>query len=142
MQFLGANENLPFTIALAVMALLGCAQVITLLLGSFDIFHHDADLDADGSAAGSADGGADLAEPHSSIGHAFVYSILGWLQFGKLPTMVVFILLLMTFGIGGLLFQKTVRFWTGSMLPAGLAGIPVTILSVFFTGIIGRGLAR
>jgi hypothetical protein len=67
-----------------------------------------------------------------------VSAVLGWLCVGRVPFLVVLIVLLMSFGIGGLLLQTLVQGVTGRLLPAWIASSGALLLALPVT----RGGAR
>ncbi len=162
MNFLTATQNIPFTVALTLLVLVALVQGIGLLIGGLDSFSFGADTDAaplegvspDFSAdAPGADALADVGDmgeagdlpdgtgANSTVSSSLAGSVLAWLQIGRLPTMVVLILFLASFGIGGLVLQKIVLAMTGSLLPATFAALPVTVAAFFATGKLGAWIA-
>jgi hypothetical protein len=126
LAFLTAPENLAFSVSLALMTLLALLEGVGTLLGAglsglADALLPDSlvpDLDADMP---------DTAGPGGISG------LLGWLYIGKAPFLVVLILLLASFGLGGLLLQKLAEQFLGGLLPgwiaspaALLAALPIT----------------
>lgn len=114
LELLVADENLPFSVALALMTFLALLEGVGTFLGVAlsglvdallpDAFFPEVSLDA-----------PDTDSPGGISG------LLGWLYVGKVPFLVVLILILLSFGIGGLLLQTLVRGLTGSLLPAWMA---------------------
>lgn len=115
LEFLLADENLPFAVALAVVGLLALLEGVGMVLGAglsglLDALLPDAwlpDVDVDLP---------DTASPGTLSG------VLGWLYIGKVPFLIVLILLLLSFGLAGLLLQTLMREVTGALLPGWLAG--------------------
>lgn len=130
-EFLSAAPNMPFTIALLVMAGIAVLEVISMLLG-FALSH------AVDSAIPGLDHdvhvGLDLNhDGHISTGEHF----LGWLHIGQVPVLILFVLLLLGFGLGGVMTQWVALNSLGRPLP--LAGaVPIAlvvgILIVHFFG--------
>lgn len=115
-----ADQNLPFTLALAVMlglALLeGVGMMMGLLVSSLlDSLLPDLDLDAD------ADLDASAATP------GLVLQFLGWLCIGQVPALVILVLFLTFFGVVGLVVQGGINGLVGLYLPA-LVAAPVAFL--------------
>ena len=114
LEFLVADENLAFSVALALMTFLALLEGMAILLGTglsglVDALLPDALLpgvEASVPDTGSAGG---------------ISGLLGWLYIGKVPFLVVLILILMSFGIGGLLLQTLVQRFTGALLPGWIA---------------------
>lgn len=114
LEFLTAQENLPFSVALALVSFLALLEGIGMLLGAGLSGLVDALLPE------SLTPELDMDAPDMDS-HGFLSGLLGWLYVGKAPFLVVLILLLMSFGIGGLLLQTLVRDVTGALLPAWIA---------------------
>jgi len=130
-EFLTAPANAPFTIALCVMAGLAILELISMIAG-FALSHavdsaipgldHDVDVDLDFNHDGHVSGGE---------------SFLGWLHVGQVPILILFLLLLMGFGLGGVLTQWAALNLMGK--PLGLAvAVPLAIvlgmLAIHFFG--------
>jgi hypothetical protein len=72
MGILGAPANMPFTIALAVVGLLGALEVLSMMMGgAVSVMGGDMDMDADAGADVDADG--------------LWGDILSWLHVGPFP---------------------------------------------------------
>ncbi|MDE1468433.1 YqiJ family protein [Aurantiacibacter sp. D1-12] len=104
-----ADYNLPFAIALGVMALLTLLQVIGL--GDFD-FGADVDLDVD------VDG--EIADPTSAGLGGAITTLLG---LGKVPVFVWLIVYLLLFAVIGMGVQALASDMTGAPLFAWLAAL-------------------
>lgn len=114
LDLLAADENLPFGIALALMGFLALLEGVGMLLGAGLSGLLDALL------PDSLASGLDIDAPDTgSMGG--VSGLLGWLYVGKVPLLIVLILLLMSFGIAGLLLQSLARGLTGGLLPGWIA---------------------
>jgi hypothetical protein len=114
LAFLLAEGNFAFVVAVLLMLLIGFVQVIG--------FGHDVDSDfhVDGD---------------------FHFDFLSWLGVGRLPLLMLIVLFLAIFGIGGLALQQLLRDWTGGPLPT-LAAVPaVGIAALPLTGLAARLLA-
>ena len=119
-EFLVAPPNIPFTIALCVMGGIALLELISMLLG-FALSHA-----VDSSLPGldhDVDVGLDLNhDGHISGGEHF----LGWLHVGQVPILILFLLLLLGFGLGGVLTQWSALNLTGNTLHLGLA-VPIAL---------------
>jgi len=132
MQFLSAPANLPFTVALAIVLLLGALEIIGLLIGGANAIGVDGpDLD---SPALVADGDFDASEIFSQI--------LNWLHVGQIPVTILAIVWLFNFGVVGLLLQNSIRSLSGSMLPMLLASAIAFFISLPATRITGGVLKK
>ncbi|MDP5277589.1 YqiJ family protein [Sphingomonas sp. DG1-23] len=112
LSFLGASENVVFVTAIVLMLLIGLVQLIGL--GG-----PGADIDADG----------DL-------------DLLSWLGVGRLPLLMVLVVFLAVFGVGGLILQQALLDLTGAPLDAWIAVPAVALAALPLTGFAARGLAR
>jgi hypothetical protein len=127
METLTAAQNLPFTIALVIVMLLGVLEVVGLALGGISA------LGIDGP---EMDGDFDLD------GDGFFADILGWLHVGQLPATIIGIVFLLSFGVSGLVLQNLVRSTSGAMLPAALASLFAFLLAIPATRLGGGVLKR
>lgn len=130
-DFIAASGNLPFTVALAVMALLLVIEILGFLagVGVSDFLHgHMPEF-------GDADG-AEIA------GGSFADRFLGWLLLGRVPALILLAIFLCVFGLIGLGLQGVLRSSFGGALPGWIAALVVFPLSLPFVRIIGLGLAR
>lgn len=134
LHFMTASANLPFTIALAMMALLTVlellgyafgASVSGLLDGWFDLDVNVGDVD-----------GSELAA--QSLADRF----MGWIHFGKVPVLILLATFLVCYGLGGWIVQGTVLSLSGYMLPAWVAGPALLPVALSGVRIFGSGLAR
>ncbi len=103
MELLTAPQNLPFAIALGLVAALAVLQVVALLLGG-PIGISDGDFDAD------VDGDLD-------VGDGGLAGALDWLGVGKLPLSILLTLWAASFGLSGLAIQELALSATGARLP-------------------------
>lgn len=123
-----SDYNMPFAIALGIMALLGVLQLVGI--GSFDA---GADLDLD------VDSGADAATSgNAGIGGA-ITTLLG---LGRVPLLVWLIVFLLLFALIGLSIQAFAADLTGSPLYSWLAALLSFGASVPATSLVVRPLAR
>ena len=68
--------------------------------------------------------------------------VLGWLQIGKVPFLVLLVCFLAVFGLAGFVIQNLVQMLTGGLLPSVLAAIPALAIAVPSIRVIGGGLAK
>ncbi len=159
MEFLTAQSNWPFSIALTIVTLLGLLEALGMLLGGMSSlvdmhgpdwhapdlhgadFHaphlHGADLHAPHEAlhAASADGDLNLDHVHSEFHPAA--QVLSWLHVGQLPTTILLLLFLLSFGMSGLFLQWLIMSRFGAPLPAAIASVPAGILALLGTRLSG-----
>lgn len=117
-EFLLVSENIPFTIALAVMMILAALEVLSNLMGlgifSFiDSFLPDVDIDLDPAA--------DSVLPDA--GYATSLSrMLAWFYIGEVPAIILLIVFLTGFGTIGLCFQRLLLALSGTLFPSVVVG--------------------
>ncbi len=131
-EFITATENLPFSVALAVMLALGLLEGVGMLLGAglsgfIDSLLPDVNFHLDMP---------DVQSP------GILSQVLGWLYVGKVPFLVVFIVLLTCFGIVGLILQSMVQSILGTLLPALLVTPFALALALPVTRVSVAGIAR
>jgi membrane protein implicated in regulation of membrane protease activity len=117
LAFILAPENLPFSVALLVMLMIGLVEALGLGLSAA---HVDVDIDA----------------------HAEGPDLLAWLGVGRVPILMLLVVFLAIFGMVGLSVQQIADGLTGGPLSAALASAVAVLASLPLTGIGARGLAR
>ena len=122
MELLTAPNNLPFAIALGLVAALAILQVVALMLGG-PIGIGDGDFDADLDLDLDADGDLDLDTDGGLAG------ALDWLGVGKLPLSILLTLWAAGFGLSGLAIQELALSATGARLPMLLPSLVALGLS-------------
>lgn len=124
LEFLTSGPLLPFSIALAVMAGIALLEVVTALLG----FALSNVLES--GFAGSENEIDVEASPMSE-----------WFHLGQVPTLILLILLLVGFAIGGVTIQAVATAALGKPLPL-LAAVPIAlvlgVLAMRFGGMAAR----
>jgi len=159
-EFILAEGNLPFTVALGLMLAIavlegtmtllgaGMSEAIDALLpesiGDVDL---DADIDMDLDASGALYGsGVDFGDAHIATPNVEAASalsrILGWFCVGKVPVLILFVAFLTLFGLSGLIIQSMINQVTGYMLSGSLASIPALLIAFPLVRYIGLGLAK
>ena len=118
LALLGASQNLPFTVSLAVMLVIFVVELVALLIGggiseSLDAMLPDMELEVG------------LENTASSFTR-----LLGWLHVGKVPLLMLLIVFLTAFGLIGLVLQGIAHNLVGSFMPAWLASIPAFAASL------------
>lgn len=125
MDILLAPHNLPFSIALALMAIGALLQIVASgVSDAVDVFDGDATPDVGDLDAGNAISGA-----------------LGWLGVGTMPFFMLLSLFFALFGLIGLFLQTQMIARTGAALPtllASLAALGATIPALKISGLILR----
>jgi len=124
-----AGETAPFAVALGVTLAIALLEVAGLLIGaqpSSALETAVPDFDADA--------GLDQLGPLSHM--------LSWLSFGKLPALIVLLLLATSFGLCGFAVQEALRRSFGFMLHPWLASLPALAGAALITRHAGTALAR
>lgn len=116
-DFLTASANAPFTVALLLMLMIGAVEALGLGLGSVEL-----DLDADGHGLGG--------------------DFLDWLGVGRVPLLILLVVLLALFGILGIAIQQLASGLLGAPLSPWIAAPAALIASLPLTGSAAGGLAR
>lgn len=132
--FILDSANFPFTIALLTMVGIALLEGITTLLGfglSNLLGHFLPDIDAQ----------PDLDVEHPSSGSS-LGNLLGWLNVGRVPLMVLLVVFLTIFGLLGYALQAMFLSIIGQMLPGLLAALLSLLLSLplvrFFGKLVGK----
>lgn len=120
-ELLTADGNLPFAVALAIMLFVALLEGVGMLLGAglsslIDSLLPDIDLHLDA--------------PDVDSGSGVFTQLLGWLYVGRVPFLVLLLLLLTFFGIAGLMMQSALKAATGLMMPGWLASIPAFVVAL------------
>lgn len=118
--------NAPFLCALAFIISLGVLEILSLLIGASAFGHLDSSLGSH----------FDLAS-----GDNLLVQALSWLHIGKLPLLVMLVLLLGSFAIIGISGQYLMISLLQKPLPAGLMALIAFVLSLPTLHFIGRWLA-
>jgi hypothetical protein len=114
LAFLLAEGNFAFVVAVVLMLLIGLVQAIGFGVDMDSDLHVEGDLHLD---------------------------FLSWLGVGRLPLLMLIVIFLAIFGIGGLALQQLLRDLAGGPLPT-LAAVPaVGIAALPVTGVAARLLA-
>ncbi|MFN3945912.1 MAG: OB-fold-containig protein [Allosphingosinicella sp.] len=112
LDFLLAPENLPFAAALVLMLLIGLVEAVGL------------------GAGGAADIDAEMPD------------LLGWLGVGRVPLLMLIVVLLALFGLLGLGLQQLAEALLGAPLSPWLAAPVAFLASLPLLGMCARGLER
>lgn len=143
---LTASHNLPFIVALGVMLGLALLEVGTTLLGAglsglVDGLLPDFDLGLDTDIDADADVNVDVDAPDGVGSHPGLL-FLDWLHIGRVPTLMLLMVLLACFGCAGLLLQATTVSIFGGPLPAWLASLPALALALPGVHVTGRVIGK
>ena len=97
-NFLLASQNMPFTVALAVMLIIAFLEGVSTLLGAGIFSFIDSllpELDID----------ADIDSPDFESSGLFS-KLFSWLRIGEVPAIMLLVIFLTAFGLIGLGFQS------------------------------------
>jgi len=116
LEFINSDSNSLFTIALALMLFISILEGITTIFGfglsSFlEGIFPDIDLE--------------LSSPDVSEG--VLSKLFSWLNYGKVPVLIIFICFLTAFGVIGYLIQYTFYMFISSLLPQTIV-VPVALI--------------
>lgn len=136
LEFLTADGNQPFTVALAVMLIIAVFEGVTTLMGAgiselLDALLPDIDIDVDVDLDADSSGSSDSLS-----------RVLGWLRIGQVPVLILLIILLTSFGLIGLGIQSFLHGSVGLLLPGWVASIPALFMSLPVVRVLGGGLAK
>ncbi len=134
LTFLAAPENLPFSVALAVMLGIALLEGITTLLGAgvsslIENLLPGIDLEAD------------VSSPEYQSPSA-LSKLLGWLRIGEVPVLMLFVVFLTAFGLLGLGIQSGIDAITGVLAPAAFVSVPAVVIALPFVRLFGGVLAK
>ncbi|BAP54653.1 inner membrane protein YqiJ [Thioploca ingrica] len=134
LTFILDSHNFPFTIALLTMVGIALLEGITTLLGfglSSLLGHFLPDIDA------QPDLDVDHPDADTSLGH-----LLGWINVGRVPLMVLLVIFLTVFGLLGYTLQAIFLGIVGQMLPTLLAALLSLFLSLPVVRFLGKFLGK
>ncbi len=124
LDFLLADANVPFAVALVLMLFIGLLEGTASLFGAG--FSHVLD-----SLVPDVDIGVDVDVAPDGLGSQSALSkLLGWLRVGKVPVLILLVVFLTTFGLIGYIGQYLIRGVAGFYLPATLASVGALAASI------------
>ncbi len=141
-EFLAAAPNLPFSIAIGLMVLIGVIELVSMVLGgslssAVDGLLPDIDLDIDVPDIDVPDVDIpDMDAPSVDAPGSFA-TLLSWLNVGRVPFLVLFVIFLSAFGMVGIGLQGFTYEGLGFLWPAWLAAIPAFVVSLPITRFMG-----
>ncbi len=145
------ETNVPFLVAIGLMLAIALIEGVAMLLGGGlsslidsllpdSLSGVDVDIDLDADVDVDMDVGAGPVDAVS--GGMALSSLLGWLSFGRVPAMILLIILLTSFGLVGLLVQSLAASALGGALPAWLAALPAAAAAILSMRYLGRAFAH
>jgi hypothetical protein len=129
--FLVAQANVPFSIALAIVVLMGMFELIAMIAGLsiFSALENWLSLDLD-------------ADVDTSVSVTGMTGLLGWLCLNRLPLLIWFVLALSSFAIAGYVINFISLQLSAGLLPQ-LFSVPFAlILTCISSHYIGNGIAN
>jgi hypothetical protein len=127
LALLNRPESFPFVVSLFLLLGIGALELVGLLLGM------------------SLSGVIDDALPEFSVeadGAQAVQKAFSWLGFGRVPALVILVIVLAVFSILGVSLQVSIMTLFGSPLPAVLAGLGAAAATVPASGLLVKAVAR
>jgi len=129
-EFLLEPQNLPFSIALAVLLIISIIEILGTLFGMglshlFEMVIPSIDITS----------GLDAKE-------ALFGRIFSWLRIGKIPVIIVIMLFLICFSLCGFVVQYLLVSLFGYMLSGFIAGIIVLVISIPVVRFIAGGINK
>lgn len=132
MEFVFSEVNFPFAVALTLMLIIALMEGVLLIIGAglsnfIDSLLPDIEIDAD-------------------IPQTGISRFLSWLRFGRLPALILLVILLTAFGVSGIVMQSLLNSVLGVMMPAVIAIVPALFIALsitrFTAGLMERFLAK
>ena len=162
LDFILAEQNTPFAVALGLMIAialaegvgtlmgLGLSSMIDSLLPDFDIPDvelpnidaPDFDVEVTGGLAGDLEAVGANAVDASTAGQGIFSQILGWLCFGRVPALIILVIFLTGFGTAGYVLQGLFETVTGWLLPGAVASLGGFCAALPFTRVTALGLSK
>lgn len=140
-EWFTAPGSAPFTVALLVMVGLTAVELVALLTG-FSVNDVVDDLVTPHGGVTVGDAATGMEATSSLDGQGPVARFLAWLYVGRVPVLMILIVLLAVFGLSGLILQGVLRDLTGLVLPTALAVPLVLVASLPLVRACTGGLAR
>lgn len=127
-----AQENLPFAVALGLFFLIGILQTVSLLTG-ISLFGWVDDLipDFEADLPGELSVDADVEMGEGSVEHSWVADVFGWMNFGRVPFIISFLLFLFLFSCIGYNVQLFLSESGIGLLPA-IVIAPLSLVAAVF----------
>ncbi len=147
-ELVTADANMPFAIALTVMLGIAVLEGVAMLLGAgisgfidsmlpeFDV---DIDVDLDADVDFDASPGIDASEVPAV---APLSRFLGWLRIGKVPILILLVILLTSFGLIGFFIQSLTHNLSGFYLPSSIASAASFAVSLPVMRVTALGLEK
>lgn len=147
-SFILADYNLPFSVALCVMFLLGIVELLMLLVGgslttSLNLDHDvDVSVDLDHIGLGDIDGGVSHDLVIHDASPDFVGTFLDWLYVGRMPILIILVSFLSVFGLIGYGIQSLAIGFLGNPFSLLIASALTTVFTLPTVHMVNRGLYK
>ena len=143
-QFILADQNLPFAVALTLMLLIALLEGVMTILGMglsslLDSLMPEMDIDMDVDIDADLDADIDGADFQAS---SPLTRVLSWLRIGQVPVLVLLVIFLTAFGLLGLGIQSAATRISGYFLPVLPAMAGALALALPLVRLLGGLLAR
>ena len=134
-EFLTADENMPFAVALTVMFGIAILEGVMTIIGfglsnMIESFLPDVDLD-------TSVGGIEDIEAPSSLS-----KVLSWLRVGEVPILMLLVVFLTAFGLIGIALQSFMQSTFSILLPAIFATVPAFMMALPIVRVSGGVLQK
>lgn len=156
-DFILADQNTSFAVALGLMIAIAMAEGVGTLMGlglssmidsllpevdlpDVDVPEFDADMSGGALPADLEVVGA--STDATAAGPGLFGRILGWLCFGRVPALIILVIFLTGFGIAGYLVQGMIHSVTGWLLPGIVASAAAFAGALPFTRVTALGLSK
>ncbi|MEM7223115.1 MAG: OB-fold-containig protein [Pseudomonadota bacterium] len=149
MEFLLADQNVAFTVALVITLVIATLEIVSLILGlglsdlidgMLPDFDADVDLDLDVDADVDADGDFSPEVPSASDTNVFMWAF-GWLNAGRVPMLILLVCFLGIYTVIGYVAQLIVQPIIG-LLPAIVVGPAALVPTLPLTRQASRAISR
>ena len=136
LEFIAVPENLPFSVALALMLGIAILEGITAIFGAalsgiLDALIPDLDLDIDSNL--------EMLDVDAHSPNA-LSRVLSWLRIGKVPVLILLVVFLTGFGLIGLGIQSFIHNMMNFYLPSYIVSIPAVILALPVVRVFGGAI--
>ena len=144
-DFMMSPGNMPFTIALIIMLIIGFLEGAMTILGAGMSNFVDnllpESLEADLATDLEVDFGIE-GDGMDAVAPSAMSQFLGWLCVGRVPLLILLVAFLTMFGLLGLLMQQILLTLVGFTLPAWIGWLPALVISLPPTRWLGLGLSK
>ncbi len=128
LEFIKQPENTLFFIAIIIILIMAAVEIISMLLGvsiseAIDSLLPDVEVEADIEVGGAM-------------------PVLDWLNFGKVPFLILIIIFLTTFGLTGFIIQGLFYKIFNTFIPVLFASLITIIPTIFLLHLVGDAIHK